>query len=88
MKDVYPSNKVGIRFTPNNVYNGMGSEDNFEMFSYVFKELNSWGLAYVHVVAKGKVGENTKFKNFTLNDVREFYKGFIIGNGDETKETA
>ena len=42
----------------------MGGEDNFEMFSYVFQELNSWGLAYIHVVANDKVGENTKFKNF------------------------
>ena len=48
----------------------MGGEDNFEMFSYVFQELNSWGLAYIHVVANDKVGENTKFKNFSLKDVR------------------
>ena len=62
----------------------MGGEDNFEMFSYVFQELNSWGLAYIHVVANDKVGENTKFKNFTLKNVRELYKGCIIGSGGYT----
>ena len=46
--------------------------------------MNSWGLAYIHVVANDKVGENTKFKNFTLKNVRELYKGCIIGSGGYT----
>eukprot|EP00958_Prasinococcus_capsulatus_P012609 scaffold1265_cov366-Prasinococcus_capsulatus_cf.AAC.22 len=33
---VYPAGRVGIRLSPNGAYNGMGAEDNFESFLYVF----------------------------------------------------
>lgn len=48
----YPSNRIGFRISPNGAFGGMGSEDNFEMFEYVAKEMNKYDLAYMHVMVR------------------------------------
>ena len=45
----FPANRIGFRISPNGVFGGMGSKDNFEMFTFVAKTLNTKGLAYLHV---------------------------------------
>lgn len=85
---VWPSNRIGIRLSPNGMYNSMGSVDNFETFTYAFKELNKLDLAYVHVMDGLAFGYHEKCPPFTLEDVRKSYTGIIIGNCGYTKETA
>ncbi|CAM9250710.1 unnamed protein product [Chrysoparadoxa australica] len=47
---VYPANRLAVRLSPNGAYNGMGSEDNLETFTYFAQELNKYGLGYLHVM--------------------------------------
>ncbi len=47
---VWPANRVGVRLSPNGVYNDMGSPDYREQFTYVASQLDRFGLAYLHVL--------------------------------------
>ena len=47
---VFPANRVGVRLSPNGVYNDMGSPDYRETFLYVAQKLNSYELAYLHIL--------------------------------------
>ena len=59
----------------------MGSQDNHETFTYVLSELNSYNLAYVHIMDGLAFGYHSKCKVFTLYDARKAgYTGTIIGN--------
>lgn len=40
-KTVFPSYRIGVRLSPNGEFGGMGSEDNFEIFTYTSSLLNS-----------------------------------------------
>jgi N-ethylmaleimide reductase len=40
----YSANRIGVRVSPNGMFGDMGSEDNFELFPFVAKELNQYGL--------------------------------------------
>ena len=50
----FPANRIGFRLSPNGVFGGMGSKDNFEMFTFVAKTMSKYGLAYLHAM-DGKV---------------------------------
>ena len=50
----FPANRIGFRISPNGVFGGMGSEDNYEMFTYVAKTMSKYGLSYLHIM-DGKV---------------------------------
>ena len=40
----FAANRVGFRLAPNGTFGEMGSEDNYEMFTYVAKEMSNYGL--------------------------------------------
>lgn len=88
VKTVYPVEQIGIRFSPNGAYGEMGSEDNFDTFSYAISEVDKIGLGYVHVMDGLGFGFHQKDKIFRLYDARRLYKGVIIGNVGYTKEKA
>lgn len=46
---VWGGNRVGIRFSPGGVFNDMHDSNPLETFGHVLRELNRFGLAYVHV---------------------------------------
>ncbi len=50
VSSVWPANRVGVRLSPNGVYNDTGSPDFREQFTYVAAQLDRVGLAYLHVV--------------------------------------
>ena len=84
----YPANRIGLRISPNGDYGSMGSEDNFEMFTYVAQETNKYGLAYIHVVDGLGFGYHGKCKVVTCADIRKHWDGIIICNVGLTKEIA
>lgn len=85
---VFPSNRVGIRFSPNGAFNDMGNEDNFEVYSYYISQLNQFNLAYLHVMDGLAFGFHNKCAAMTLADVRKIYSGTVIGNCGYTPESA
>lgn len=86
--EVWPSAKVGVRLSPNGVFNDMGSEDFRETYLYTIKELNKLNLGYVHIMDGLAFGFHAKGEPMTLAEFREHYDGVIIGNCGYSKEDA
>jgi N-ethylmaleimide reductase len=86
--EIWPSQRVGVRLSPNGVFNDMGSEDFRETYLYTIKELAQLNLAYVHIMDGLAFGFHEKGKPMTLAEFREHYKGVIVGNCGYTKQDA
>jgi len=86
--EVWPSGRVGVRLSPNGVFNDMGSEDFRETYLYTIKELNKLNLGYVHIMDGLAFGFHEKGEPMTLADFRKQYDGVIIGNCGYTVEDA
>jgi N-ethylmaleimide reductase len=85
---VWPANRVGIRLSPNGVYNDMGSPDFRETFLYAAEQLNSYGLAYLHLVDGLAFGFHEQGEPMTLKEFRQVFDGPIMGNCGYTQDTA
>jgi N-ethylmaleimide reductase len=85
---IWPSHRVGVRLSPNGVFNDMGNSDFRETFLYTVKELNKFDLAYVHIMDGLAFGFHKQGEPMTLAEFRPEYNGIIMGNCGYTKETA
>ena len=85
---VFPSGRVGVRISPNGVFNDMGSPDFREIYLYAAKELNRMNLAYLHIMDGLAFGFHGKGEPMTLAEFKSVYKGLIMGNCGYTKESA
>ncbi len=85
---VFPSRRVGVRLSPNGVYNDMGSPDYRSTFLYVAQELNSYGLAYLHILDGLAFGFHELGEQMSLAEFRQVFTGAIIGNCGYTQTTA
>jgi len=86
--EVWPSDQVGARISPNGVFNDMGCDDYRELFLYVTKEINKLKLGYLHIMDGLAFGFHEKGEPMTLTEFRPLFQGVIIGNCGYTKETA
>lgn len=85
---VCPPHRVGVRLSPNGVFNDMGSPDYREQFTYVASQLDHYPLAYLHVMDGLAFGFHSFGEPMTLADIRKVFHGPLIGNCGYTKETA
>jgi N-ethylmaleimide reductase len=85
---VLPTNRVGVRLSPNGIYNSMGSPDYRETFLYVADRLNNYNLAYLHLLDGLAFGFHEKGEPMTLKEFRQVFKQPLIGNCGYTKESA
>ncbi len=85
---VWPASRIAVRLAPNGVYNDMGSPDYREQFTFVARELNRYGLAYLHVVDGLGFGFHKLGEPMTLADFRQVFHGPLIGNCGYTQESA
>lgn len=86
--EVWPSQRVGVRLSPNGVFNDMGSSDFRETYFYTIKKLNTLGLGYLHVMDGLGFGFHEKGEPMTLTEIREHYDGIVIGNCGYSQEDA
>ncbi len=86
--EVFPANRVGVRLAPNGVYGDMGSDDFLETFTYVAKELDTYGLAFLHVMDGLAFGFHENGEAMTLEDFRAVFKGPLIGNCGYDRDSA
>lgn len=84
--EVWPTQRVGVRLSPNGVFNDMGSDDFRETYLYAIKELNKMNLAYVHIMDGLAFGFHEKGEPMTLAEFRAHYDGIIVGNCGYTQE--
>ena len=86
--EIWPADRVGVRLSPNGVFNDMGSPDYRETFLYTIKELNKLNLGYVHIMDGLAFGFHEQGEPMTLAEFRDEYNGIIMGNCGYTKEEA
>lgn len=72
--------RVGVRLSPNGVFNDMGSPEFREQFTYAARRLDPFGLAYLHVMDGLAFGFHQLGQPMTLNDFRAVFSGPLIGN--------
>jgi len=86
--EVWAPEQVGVRISPNGVFNDMGSSDFRETYLYAVKELNRLNLGYLHIMDGLGFGFHEKGEPMTLAEFKSVYTGMIMGNCGYTGETA
>ncbi|MEQ1824953.1 MAG: alkene reductase [Pirellula sp.] len=84
----WPTKKIGVRISPNGVFNDMGSNDYREQFLYVAEQLDSLGIGYLHVMDGLGFGFHQLGQPMTLADFRQVFHGPLMGNCGYTLESA
>ncbi len=77
---VWGPERVGVRLSPNGIYNDVGSPDFREQFLYTATELGKLKLGYLHVMDGLGFGFHKLGEPMTLKDFRAVFPGAIIGN--------
>ena len=85
---VWPADRVGVRLSPNGVFNDMGSPDFRETFTDVAKRLNAFRLAYLHVVDGLAFGFHELGAPMQLPEFRAVFSGTLMGNCGYSAEAA
>jgi N-ethylmaleimide reductase len=85
---VLPLERVGVHISPNGNFNDMGSPDYRENFLHVARELDRFGLAYLHVVDGLAFGFHGLGEPMTLQEFRSVFHGPLMGNCGYTFDTA
>lgn len=86
--DVWGAKRVGVRLSPNGIYNDVGSPDFREQFLYAATELGKLGLGYLHVMDGLGFGFHKLGEPMTLKEFRAVFLGAIIGNVGYDQQTA
>ncbi len=86
--EVWEPECVGVRISPNGIFNDMGSDDYRETFLYTAQELNKLNIGYLHILDGLAFGFHEKGDPMTLAEFRPVFKGTIIGNCGYTFELA
>jgi N-ethylmaleimide reductase len=82
--NVWGTDRVGVRISPSSVFNGMGDSNPQALYRHLAGRLNSFGLAYLHVIEPRISGADTVAEGqepIAALDLREFFKGTVIAAG-------
>jgi N-ethylmaleimide reductase len=82
---VWPADKVGVRLSPTGQFNDASDSDRLATYGYAVKQLNTLGLAYLHIVEKFPGIEQSDDDRATLGALIDMWDGFYIANGDYGK---
>ena len=85
---VFPAHHIGVRLSPNGSFNDMGSPEYRELFIYIAQQLNTYNLAYLHLLDGLGFGFHELGEPMNLADFRQIFKGILIGNCGYTQESA
>jgi len=86
--EIWSAHRVGVRLSPNGVFNDMGSPDFHETYLYTIKELSKLNLGYVHIMDGLAFGFHQLGEPMTLEEFRAHYDGILIGNCGYSQEDA
>ena len=76
----FPSNRVGVRLSPNGAFNDMGSPDYRPQFLAAAEGLNDRSLAYLHVLDGLAFGFHELGEPMTLEEFRRVFNGPLMAN--------
>ncbi len=80
--------RVGLRISPMGTFNGVDDANPLETFTYLLKQLNDKGLAYVHVNKPDWAGGTYEGFDELYLQLRDVYQGTMIHCGGHTAESA
>ncbi len=83
--EVWPSNSVGIRLTPENSFNSMSDSDPQAHFNYFITQLNTRNLAYLHLLEGDMM---SAARNVDYRALRDAYDGIYMANNGYDKTRA
>jgi N-ethylmaleimide reductase len=81
----WPSQRVGIRLTPENSFNSMSDSDPQNHYSYFISQLNARNLAYIHILEGDMM---TKERHVDYRSLRDKFNGIYIANNGYDKVRA
>ena len=88
--EVVGADSVGVRLSPHGTFNDMSDSNGEELFAYVVKSLNPFGLAYLHLVEPRAAGGNevSDYKGEAITGVlRKLFNGTMISAGGYDRES-
>lgn len=83
--NVVGNNKVAVRLSPENSFNDMSDSDAQNTFNYVTEMLNSFNLAYLHVLEGDMM---TKSRTLDYQQIKDRFNGPYMGNCGYTYDSA
>jgi N-ethylmaleimide reductase len=84
--EIWGGNRVGIKLSPSNTLYGMVDSDPKATFSYAIEALNSFDLAYLHLMEPAEHDLATRDVIHPVAPLfRPIYKGTLIANGGYDK---
>lgn len=83
--EIWQSENVGIRLTPENSFNSMSDSDPQTHFDYFIKQLNTRNLAYLHILEGDMMGAA---RNIDYRALRDAYDGLYMANNGYDKSRA
>ena len=85
---VWPAQRVGVRLSPNGSFNDMGSPDFREQIRFAAQQLDDYQISYLHVLDGLAFGFHELGQPVTLQELRKFFTGPLMGNCGYTQPTA
>lgn len=82
---VYPSNQIAVKLSPNGA---TGSADNYSAFTFYAAQLNSYNLAYLHMIDDDSILFHNLSPRVRLSHLRAIFHGPIIGNVGHSRSRA
>src|SRR5271170_3525630 len=88
---VFGGDRTALRIAPAGTWNGMGDSNPTALFTYVAQQLNSFGLAYLHIV-EPRIKGNIEIANgqapVASQQLRKIFNGKIVAAGGFHPDTA
>jgi N-ethylmaleimide reductase len=84
---VWGTYRVGIKLSPSNTFNDMHDSDPKATFSYTINALNTFDLAYLHLMEPTSADIRHGGIPIPVTELRPLFRGTVMANGSYTKET-
>jgi N-ethylmaleimide reductase len=87
VSEVVGPERTGLRLSPAGQFNDIHDDEARQTYSYAINELNSRGLAYLHVVEQFPGFGQDETAHKLIEDLRGLWQGVYIANGGMTAES-
>lgn len=84
---IWGADRVAVKLSPTSPYNDMGQGDVKGTFSYVYSQLDSYGLAFLEVNEQFPFGEDSAENAAIIAEMRALWTGAYVANGNATFES-
>ncbi|WP_281991588.1 hypothetical protein [Aquimarina aggregata] len=85
---IWGNDRVGIKLSSVSSYSDMVKGNVLEVFTYVYKELNAYNLAFLEVNETMPMTQLTSEDKTINEELRALFEGFYISNGNQNAQTA